>query len=59
MRYLSIFFSKYQDAYLHVNSLYIKFLYKFSLPGVASASIAGFKFVSLVVSVTFTVVEDD
>ena len=56
--YLSIF-SIYQDAYLNVNSLYIKFLYKFFLPNVPSASIAGFKFVSLVLAVTFTVVEDD
>ena len=36
LRYLSIFFSIYQDAYLNVNSLYIKFLHKFFLPGVAS-----------------------
>ena len=39
--------------------MYIKFLYKFFLPDIASASIAGFKFVSLVLSVTFTVVDDD
>ena len=35
------------------------FLHKFFLPDVASASIAGFKFVSLPLSVTVTVVEDD
>ena len=58
LRYLSIF-SIYQDAYLNVNSLYIKFSYTFFLPDVASASIAGFKFVSLLLSMTFTVVEDD
>ena len=58
LTYLSIF-SVYQDAYLHVNSLYIKFLYTFFLHDVASASIAGFKLVSVVLSVTFTEVEDD
>ena len=59
MRYLSIIFSLYQDAYLNVNSLYIKFLHTFFIPDVASASTAGFKLVSVVLSVTFTVGEDD
>ena len=53
------FYSIYQDAYLNVNSLYIKFLYKFFLPDVASASIAGFMLISVVLSVAFTVLEDD
>ena len=57
-RYLSIF-SIYQDVYLNVNSLYIKFLYNFFLPDVASTSIAAFMFVSLVLSVPLTFVEDD
>ena len=57
-RYLSIF-SIYQDTYLNVNSLYIKVLYTFFLPDIASASIAGFKLVSVSLSVTFTVGEDD
>ena len=57
--YIFPFFSICQDAYSNVNSLYIKFLYKFFLPDVASASIAGFKFVSLVLSVPLTVVEND
>ena len=34
-------------------------MYKFFLPDVASASIAGFMLVSVVLSLTFTVVEDD
>ena len=37
----------------------MKFLYKFFLPDVASSSIAGFIFVTLVLSVTCTCVEDD
>ena len=49
----------YQDTYLNVNSLYIKFLHKFFLPDVASASITAFNLVSIIFSVTFTVVEDD
>ena len=49
------FFSIYQDAYLNANSLYIKFF----LPDVAYFSIAGFMFVTLVLSVTCTCVEDD
>ena len=53
------FFLIYQDAYLNVNSLYIKFLHMLFLPDVASASIACFKFVSVVLSVTFTMGEDD
>ena len=53
------FFSIYQDAYLNVNSLYIKFLYRFFLPDVASSSIALFMFVSLVLCVTCTVIKDD
>ena len=39
--------------------MYIKFLHKFFLPDVASASIAGFKYVSVILSMTFTVGEDD
>ena len=39
--------------------MYIKFLYKFFLTDVASASIAGFKFVSVQLPVTFIAVEDD
>ena len=38
-------FFQYIDAYLNVNSLYIKFLHTFFLPDVAFASIASFKFV--------------
>ena len=53
------FFPIYLDAYLNVNSLYIKFLYKVFLLDVVSASISGFKFVSLLLSVTCPVVEDD
>ena len=53
------FFSTYQDAYLNVHSLYIKFLYKFFLADVASSSIAGFMFVTLILPVTCTFVEDD
>ena len=52
-------FSIFQDAYVNVNSLYIKFLYNFFLPDVASASIAAFTFVSFVLSVPLTLVEDD
>ena len=44
------FFSIYQDAYVNVNSLYIKFLFNLFLPDVASASMAPFTFVSLVLS---------
>ena len=55
-RYLSIF-SIYQDAYLNVNSLYIKSLHKFFLPDVAS--IAGCELISVVLSVTVTVGDDD
>ena len=53
------FFSIYQDVYLNVNSLYIKFLYKFFLHDIASSSVAGFMFVTLVLSVICTFVEDD
>ena len=59
LTYLSIFFSIYQDEYVNVNSLYIKFLYNIFLPDVASDSIAAFTFVSLVLSVPLTLVEDD
>ena len=52
-------FSIYQDAYVNVNSLYIKFLYNFFLPDAASAAIAAFTFVSLVLSVHVMFVEDD
>ena len=58
LRYLSPFYI-YQDGYLNVNSLYIKISVQVFLPDVASASIAGFKFVSVLLSLTFTVVEDD
>ena len=43
----------------YLNSLFIKFLHKFFLPDVASASIAGFKLASVGLSVTFTGGEDD
>ena len=59
LTFLSIFFSIYQDAYVNVNSLYIKFLYNFFLPDVASASIAAFTFVSPVLSLHVMLVEDD
>ena len=49
----------YQDAYVNVNSLYIKFLYNFFLPDVASVSIVAFTFVSFLLSVPLTLVEDD
>ena len=39
--------------------MYIKLLHKFFSPDVASASIACFKFISFVLSVTFTVDKDD
>ena len=45
LRFLSIF---------HRNALYIKFFHNFTLPGVASAAIADFKLVSVLLSVTFT-----
>ena len=51
---LSIFHI-YQDAYFHRNVFYIKFFHNFSLPDVASAAIAGFKLLSVLLSVTFTV----
>ena len=57
--YFFPFFSIYQDAYLNVNSLYIKFFYNFFLPDVAPAAIAAFMFVSLVLSVHVMLVEDD
>ena len=53
------FFSIYQDAYVNVNSLYKKFLYNLFLPDVASASMAPFTFVSLVLSLHVMLVEDD
>ena len=53
------FFSIYQDVYVNVNSLYIKFLYNLFLPDVASASMAPFTFVSLVLSLHVMLVEDD
>ena len=53
------FFLIYQDAYLNVNSLYIKFLCMFFLPDVASSSIADFMFVTLALPVTCIFVEDD
>ena len=59
LTFLSIFFSIYQDAYVNVNSLYIKFLYNLFLPDVASASMAPFTFVSLVLSLHVMLVEDD
>ena len=53
-------FSIYQDVYVNINSLYIKFLNNFFLPDVAaSASIVAFRFVSLVLSMPLTLVEDD
>ena len=53
------FFSIYTDAYVNVNSLYIKFLYNFFLPDVASVSIAAFTCESFLLSVPLTHVEDD
>ena len=58
LTFLSIF-SVYQDAYVNVISLYIKFLYNFFLPDVASASTAAFTFVSFVLSFHVMLVEDD
>ena len=52
-------FSIYEDAYVNVNSLYIKFLYNFFLPDVASAAIASFMFLSFVPSFNVILVEDD
>ena len=52
-------FSIYEGAYVNVNSLYIKSLYNILLPDVASASMAPFKFVSLVLSLHIMLVEDD
>ena len=43
----------------HRNALYIKFFHNFSLPDVASVAIAGFKLVSVLLSVTFTVSAGD
>ena len=47
---ISVHFSIYEDAYVNVNSLYIKFLYNFFLPDVASAAISSFMFLSLLSS---------
>ena len=52
-------FSIYADTYVNVNSLYIKFLYNIFLPDVASVAIAAFAFVSIELSVPFTLVEGD
>ena len=49
----------YQDANVNVNSLYIKFLYNLFLPDVASAFMAPFTFVILVLSLDVMLVEDD
>ena len=49
----------YADAYVNVNSLFIKFLYNFFLPDVASVSITAFTCESFVLSVPLTQVEDD
>ena len=56
--FLSIF-PIYEDAYVNVNSLNIKFLYNFFLPDVASPAIPSFMFLSLVKSFDVIVVEDD
>ena len=58
LTFLSIF-SIYEDAYVNVNSLHIKILYNIFLPDVASAAIAAFTFVSLVLAVHVMLVEDD
>ena len=58
LTFLSIFLI-YADAYVNANSLYIKFLYNFFLPDVASVAIAAFTFVLIVLSVPFTLVEGD
>ena len=39
--------------------MFLKFLHKFFLPDVASASMADFELISVVLSVTFTVGNDD
>ena len=52
-------FSIYQDAYVNVNSLYIKFLYNFFLPDVSSSSKSAFMFLSLLLSVPITLLPDD
>ena len=48
--FLSIFFFNISRCICKLNSLYIKFLYNFFLPDVASASMAPVIFVSLVLS---------
>ena len=58
LTFLSMF-PIYEDAYVNVNSLYVKFLYNFFLPDVASPAIPSFMFLSLVQSFDVIVVEDD
>ena len=58
MTFLSIF-SISEDAYVNVNSLYIKFLYNFFLPNVSSPAIPSVTFLSLVQSFDIIFAVDD
>ena len=51
--------SIYADGNINVNSLYIKFLYKFFSPEVVSVSLAAFTSEFFILSVPFTQVKDD
>ena len=53
------FLSIYEDEYINVNSLYIKFLFNFFLPDVISVSPPPFPSEFVVLSVAFTHVDDD
>ena len=53
------FFSIYEDAYVNVNSLYIKFLYNLFLPDVSSLAMPSFMLLSFIPSFDIIVVEDD
>ena len=57
-RYLSIFFY-ISRCIFKCKFIVYRVLHRFLLPDVASASITGFKLVSVVLSVTFTMSEDD
>ena len=48
-----------EDAYVHVNSLYIKYLYNFFLPAVSSPAILSVMFVSLLQSCDIICVAND
>ena len=58
LSFLSIF-SRSEDAYVNVNSLYIKFLYNFFLPDVSSPAIPSVMFLSLIQSCDNIFVADD